>query len=144
MPLHIPTWLAVKSFFGSKKFLIPAAIIALLLAVGGGTYYYLNHQTKEAVTTAVAGAAKDATIKSYETKDAIQNRVIVIDRKFDDLHDRTVRDYANVRNTIEAAPISERDAQAPRLIIDTLNELDRLRSEREDTGGVPDADVPVG
>ena len=134
---------AVKSFFTSKKFLIPAAVIALLLAVGGGTYYYLNHQTKELVATKVEQAGNQATIKSYETKDAITTRTIVIDQKFDDLRVRTAQDYTNARNKVEAAPQADRDAQAPALLIDTLNDLDRLRRDR-DAGGVPDSDVPVG
>lgn len=142
--MGFPTWAAIRLFLGSKKFLIPAAVVALLLAVGGGTYFYLNHQTKQVVATAVENVNKDATIKSYEAKDEIGNRVIVIDRKYDALREQTVKDYANVRNTIQDAPASERDAQAPRILIDTLNELDRLRSEREDPSGVPDADVPVG
>ncbi len=139
----LPTWAAAKLFLKSKKFLIPFAIIALLIAVGGGTYFYLNHQKNEAVTAAVTQADSKATIKSYETKDAIATRVIVVDRKFDDLHNRTVKDYANVRTTIETAPVEERDAQAPRLIVDTLNELDRLRASRDESG-VPDPVLPVG
>lgn len=144
MPLPaLPAWAAAKLFFKSKKFLIPAAVITLLLAIGGGTYFYLNHQTKELVATKVEQVNSQATIKSYETKDAINTRTIVIDRKFDDLRVRTAQDYTNARNKVEAAPQEDRDAQAPHLLIDTLNDLDRLRRDR-DAGGVPDPDVPVG
>jgi len=144
MPLvSIPTWAAAKLFFKSKKFLIPAAIITLLLAIGGGTYLYLNHQQKEAVSAAVEAADSNATIQTYETKETINTRTIEVDRRFEDLQRQTIKDYANVRNQIEDAPVEERDAQAPPLLIDTLNELDRLRQQRN-TGGVPDADVPVG
>lgn len=136
-------WAAAKLFMKSKKFLIPLAIVALLLAIGGGTYFYLKHQTNEAVEAAVEQADSNATITTYKTKDTINTRTVEIDRHFNDLRDRTTQDYANARNNVESAPQEEREAQAPRLLIDTLNQLDRLRAGRE-SGGVPDADVPVG
>lgn len=135
--------IALKGFFTSKKFLIPAAIVLLVLAIGGGTYFYLNKSKNEAVATAVKAADSNATIKSYETKDAIETRTIVIDRRFDDLQRQTIKDYANVRNTVQNAPETDRNAQAPDLLIDTLNQLDRLRANR-DQSGVPDADIPAG
>lgn len=144
MPLPaLPAWATAKLFFKSKKFLIPAAAVTLLLAVGGGTYFYLNHQTKELVASKVEQVNSQATIKSYETKDAINSRTIVIDRKFDDLRVRTAQDYSHARNKIETAPPAEKDAQAPRLLIDTLNDLDRMRADR-DSDRVPDTDIPVG
>lgn len=144
MPLFtVPTWAAAKLFFKSKKFLIPAVTIALLLAVGGGTYYYLTNQQEKAVTEAVKSADANATIRTYETKEVIYERTIEVDRKFDALEDQTIKDYSNVRNQIETAPPEVRDAQAPALLIDTLNELDRVRRQRE-TSGVSDPDVPVG
>lgn len=141
--MAFPSLLAIKAFVTSKRFLIPAAIVALLLAVAGGTYAYLNHQTDELVATKVEQADANATIRSYETKEIITRRVEHIDLHFDNLQTRTTQDYADVRTSIQLAPEEERTAPAPRLIIDTLNELDRLRSER-DSGGVPDPDVPVG
>jgi citrate lyase gamma subunit len=139
----LPAWAGIKLFLRSKKFLIPLAIVTLLLSVGAGTYFYLNHQQEQAVAAAVKTADDKATIQTYETKEIINTRTIEVDRRFDDLQRQTIKDYANVRNQIEAAPVEERDAQAPALIIDTLNELDRLRQRRNE-GGVPDADVPVG
>lgn len=139
----LPAWAGIRMFLGSKKFLIPAAVIALLLAIGGGTYFYLNHQQKQAVAAAVETADTKATIQSYQTKDQIETRTIIIDRKFDDLQRQTIKDYANVRNQVQSAPVPERDAQAPALLIGTLNELDRLRAAR-DADRVPDSELPVG
>lgn len=139
----LPAWVGIRAFLGSKKFLIPLAIITLLLAIGGGTYFYLNHQQKEAVAAAVETADANATIRTYETKEIINTRTIEVDRRFDQLQRQTIEDYNNVRNQIENAPAEERDAQAPAILVDTLNELDRLRQQRN-ASGVPDADVPVG
>ncbi len=144
MPLPaLPAWVGIRAFLGSRKFLIPLAIVLLLLAIGGGTYYYLNQQKEEAVTAAVDAADSKATIQSYETKDAIETRTIVIDRRFDDLQRQTIKDYANVRNTVQDAPADERNAQAPALLVDTLNQLDRMRASR-DANRVPDAELPAG
>lgn len=139
----LPAWATVRAFFGSRRFLIPLGIVLFLLAIGGGTYYYLNQQQKRAVATAVEAADSKATIKSFETKDAIETRTIIIDRRFDDLQRQTIKDYANVRNTVQTAPVDQREAQAPALLIDTLNQLDRLRQAR-DASGVPDTELPVG
>lgn len=143
MALHIPAWVGIRAFLTSKKFLIPAAIILLLLAVGGGTYWYLNKQTNDLVAAKVEQADSNATIKSYEAKEEIDSRTQAVDQKFDTLQRRTAQDYNNARIKANAAPVEERDAQAPRVIIDNLNELDRLRNER-DSGGIPDPEVPVG
>jgi len=143
MALALPALVGVKAFLGSKKFLIPMAIITLLLAIGGGTYFYLNHQQEQAVEAAVETADAKATIQTYETKEIINTRTIEVDRRFDDLQRQTIKDYSNVRNQIETAPVEEREAQAPALLVDTLNQLDRMRQQRR-TGGVPDTDVPVG
>lgn len=139
----LPAWATVKAFLGSRRFLIPLAIVLLLLAIGGGTYYYLNQQQKQAVAAAVKAADSEATIKSFETKDAIETRTIVIDRRFENLQRQTIKDYANVRNTVQAAPVDQREAQAPALLIDTLNQLDRLRQSR-DANRILDAELPVG
>jgi hypothetical protein len=139
----LPAMVGIKAFLGSKKFLIPVAIITLLLAIGGGTYFYLNHQQKEAVTAAVEAADSNATIQTYETKEIINTRTIEVDRRFEELQRQTIEDYNNVRNQINNAPPADLASPAPPLLIDTLNELDRLRQQRR-TGGVPDADVPVG
>lgn len=139
----LPALAGAKLFFKSKKFLIPLAVFLLLAAIGGGTYFYLKHQTQEAVTTAVAGADSKATIETYRTKEIITNRVVEIDKKYDDLHDRTTQDYANARASLETAPEADRKAQASPLVVGTLNELDRLRSSR-DPNPVPEPDVPAG
>jgi predicted ribosomally synthesized peptide with SipW-like signal peptide len=143
MPFTLPTWAAAKLFLKSKKFIIPAIAVALLLAIGGGTYAYLNHQTHEAVKTAVTQSDSKATIKTYQTNDAINARTQEIDRKADDLRNQTTKDFTNARNHVQAAPPQDRNAQAPALLIDTLNELDRLRSSR-DAGGVPDPQAAAG
>lgn len=129
--IALPVVARLKSFFTSKRFLIPAAIIALLLAIGGGTYLYLNKQTKEAVTSAVQQADSKATIHTLETVTKVQDATITIDVKMDKLREQTIRDYTNVQSKIDTAPAVEREAQVPVIIIDTLNELDRLRGTRE-------------
>jgi GTP-binding protein EngB required for normal cell division len=139
MPLPaLPSALALKSFFTSKKFLIPAAIIALLLAIGGGTYLYLNKAKDEAVEAAVTQADSQHTIRTYETITKVQEATVTVDVKMDKLRDQTIRDYSNVQNRIDTAPQVEREAPVAPLIIDTLNELDRLRALREQD------DTPVG
>lgn len=141
MPL--PALTGIKLFFSSKKYLIPLAVVLLVAAIGGGTYFYLKHQTQEAVTTAVEGANSKATIETYRTKEIITTRVVEVDKKFDDLRDRTTQDYANARNQLETAPEADRKAQASPVVVGTLNELDRLRASR-DSDRVPEPDVPAG
>lgn len=135
----IPAGFIVKagSFFTSKKFLIPLAIVSLLLAIGGGTYFFLNKSKNEAVATAVKGENTKATVQSLETLTKVQDATITIDVKMDKLRDQTIRDYSNVQNRIDNAPIDQRQAQTPALIIDTLNELDRLRSARDTDSSGP-------
>ena len=139
----LPAGKVIWAFLGSRKFLIPLAVVLLLLAIGGGTYYYLNQQQKQAVATAVEAADSKATIASYETKDTIERRTVIIDRKFNDIQRQTTEDYANVRNSIQDAPIDERKAQAPALLIDTLNRLDSMRAARDESG-ISDAELPAG
>lgn len=138
MPLPaLPALAVIKGFFTSKKFLIPAAIITLLLAIGGGTYFYLNKSKDEAVASAVTQADSQHTIRTYETITKVQDATITVDVKMDELRDQTIRDYEYVRNRIEAAPVQQREEAVPSLIIDTLNDIDRLRSERDADGVSP-------
>jgi hypothetical protein len=115
----------------------------LVVAVGGGTYHYLKNDKKEAVATAVKGADQAATAKTLETEAKVFDRQQAIEHKYTILHEQTVKDYSNARATLSAAPIDERQAPAPRIIVDTINNLDRLRAGRDQTT-VPDTQVPVG
>lgn len=140
LPAFAPLWakllVKAKTVVTSKWFW--AAL--LLIAVAGGTVVTLNHWKNQAVTTAVTTSNQTATIDTYKTKDAVDTRTQVIDQRFDKKREQTIKDYAHVRNQVQAAPPAERDAQAPRILIDTLNELDRVRSAR-DADGVPDPQV---
>lgn len=131
----------VRGFF--KKILTSPwfYVILFLIAVGGGTYFYLQNDKKEAVATAVENHSAQGTIHSFQTKDAVSRATQKIDEQFDAKAAQTSKDYANARSQVEAAP--ERDAQAPALLIDTLNGLDRMRQDRDGVQ-VPDTDVPVG
>ncbi len=139
----LPPWANVASFLTSKKFLVPAGVIALLLAIGVGTYFYLNKQTNKLVNSAVENVNLQATNKTLETQAKVQNRAAAVDVKMDALKVQTTKDYEYVRNQIQSAPAEQKAAAVPSLIIDTINELDRLRQNR-DAGGVPDDQVPVG
>lgn len=146
----MPIFAAVKGFFAlanlKKEFagLLKQPLFYLslaLLALGVGTYFYLNHATHEAVKTAVANSNQNATIQTYQTKDEAERRLAPIAEQEQRKAEQTQKDYANVRTTIVTAPPSSRDAQAPRLLVDTLNDLDRLSRDRANAGSVPDADV---
>lgn len=143
MLYFIPPIAIIKAFLGSKKFLIPAGIVLLLLAIGGGTYLYLNHQTKALVTAAVKQADSTATVKTLETKAKITERSAAVDVRMDKLHTQTTKDYENVRSHIESAPVESKSAAVPALIIDTINELDRLRSVREAADADRTGDNPI-
>lgn len=128
-----------KALFKSPVFYVVLAFIA----IGGGTYLYLKNDKKEAVAEAVQHADSEATVRTYKAKERVSQKAQAIDDRFDALATQTAKDYAHARAQIDVAPTAERDAQAPALLIDTLNQLDRLRGER-DANAVPDADVPVG
>jgi hypothetical protein len=142
---EIPFLLKVKSFFG-KLFSSPwfYAILAFA-AIAVGTGWYLKNDKAEAVEQATEQAfeqaGQEATVKSLEAQTTTQERTQTIDRDFTDLREQTTEDFTNVRNKIDTAPVEARDAPAPRLLIDTLNELDRLRQERSRAAEdrVPDA-----
>lgn len=120
----------------------PLFYVALaLLALGVGTYVYLDHQTKQAVSSAVQNADSNATIATYQTKEEAEDRLIPLEEKAEQKADQTRKDYAHVRTTIVTATPSSRDAQAPRILVDTVNELERLSRQREDSDRVPDAEV---
>jgi hypothetical protein len=118
-------------------------VAAALLAVGVGTYFYLDHATNKAVSTAVAGADSAATIKTYQTKDQAEAQLAPIREKEQQKAAQTQKDYTNVRTVIVTAQAPQRNAQVPRLVIDTLNDLERLSRAREQQqpGTVPVSDV---
>ncbi len=128
-----------KNLLSSKWLYVALAFVAL----AGGTYLYLKHDKKEAVAAATTGANQKATNVALGTQAAVTDRQQAVEQKFIILREQTIKDYSNARATLNAAPADERQAPAPRLIIDTLNDLDRLRSAR-DPLAVPDAEVPVG
>lgn len=130
-----------KKVFTSKWLYVGLAVLAL----AGGTYMTLNHWKSQAVTTAVKGADQTATVQSQKAGLAADKGAQQVDQKMDKLKVQTVKDYTNARATLRAAPQADRDAQAPAVIIDTINDLDRLRSGRDaNPSAVPDPDVPVG
>jgi uncharacterized protein HemX len=119
--------------------------VLVVAGLGTGTYFYLKNDKKEAVAAATTSADQNATTKSYETDRTVADRTKPIDQAYQQQHDQSIKDYAHVRETITAAPQDERDAQAPALLIRTLNELDRLRALRNsDPDTVSNAEVPVG
>lgn len=132
---EIPFLLKAKSFF-SKLFSSPWFYAALIfIAIAAGTFWYLKDDKADAVQQATIEATEQAdqraTVRSLETKTEVQERTQKIDRDFTELREQTTKDFTNVRNRVENAPVEERNASAPRLLVDTLNELDRLRAERE-------------
>lgn len=142
MALIPPT--VITSVLGKAKAVLTskwfwAAIF--LVGVIGGVTYTLNHWKDDAVETAVAGADDKSTIQTYETQETIDGRTQDIDRQYTKRREQTIKDYAHARNRLQTSPEAERNAQAPSVLIDTLNELDRLRVARE-SDGVPDPEVP--
>jgi len=125
-----------KGLVKSVWFYVALAVLAL----GVGTYFYLKESTANQIEQAVTNANQGATIKTYQTREEAEavfaDRVQPMEQKAE----QTRRDYQNVRNQVQQRPQPERQAAAPPLIIDTLNELDRLRSAR-DEGAVSDAPV---
>ena len=122
-------------------------VILAFLAIGAGTFFYLRHDKNEAVESArieaVEQADTRATIQSYEAQAETQKRTRDIDKEYQEKRDRTTKDYANARNSIQTAPVEERDAPASPLIVDTLNELDRMYGDRE-SDRVHHPEPPVG
>lgn len=133
----------VKGFFKGILTSKWTYVVLLMVAIGGGIYFTANHWMNKAVSTAVAGADTKATVQSQAAGLEVNTRNQAVDQKADKLKFQTVKDYTNARATLQAAPPASRDAQAPAVIIDTINNLDRLRAAR-DTDSVPSADVPVG
>jgi hypothetical protein len=131
------------AFFKTKKFLIPAGIVALLIAVGAGTFFYLKHQTNTLVNTAVTGANQKATNATLQQAQEISDAKAAQDQQTIRIIVQTTKDYANVQQRIDHAPVEQRQAPVPPLVIDTLNELDRLRQAR-DADGVAATQVPQG
>lgn len=133
-----------KTVISSKWLYVALAFIA----IAGGTFYYLKNDKADAVdqatVTATEKANSTATIQSLEAQTKVTDRVVVVDRDYLAKREQTAKDYANARNTIETAPVAERDAPAPRLLIDTLNELDRLHQQREHPDSVHQPEAPVG
>lgn len=115
-------------------------VILAVLAIAGGTYLYLNHSTKQQVAAAVKNVNADATLQTYATKDAANSRLVPLQQKSAEVAAQTQKDYEHVRRNIYTAPQADREAPAPRLIVDTLNDLERL-SRTRDPDSVPVADV---
>jgi hypothetical protein len=141
---------ALAAFFtiaGFKKSITgllkqPLFYVALaLLAVGGGTYFTLNHWKNQAVSTAVAGADSKATIQTYQTKEQAEAALAPIQEKEQAKAIQTAKDYTNVRTVIVTSQAPQRNAQVPRLVIDTLNNLERVSRERSAASAVPQPDV---
>jgi hypothetical protein len=133
-----------KTLFTSKWLYIALAFAA----VAGGTYLYLKNDKADAVNqatvTATEKANSSATIQSLEAQTRVSDRAAGVDRDYIAKREQTAKDYANARNTIETAPVEERDAPAPRLLIDTLNELDRMHQRREHPDSVHQPETPAG
>lgn len=119
-----------KKLVTSVWFYVALAFLALSI----GTFFYLktdkNNAVEEARTQATEQANNTATIRSFEIESESARRVNQIDQDFQAKRERTIEDFSNVRNTVNNAPIEERDASAPALLIDTLNELDRMQQNR--------------
>lgn len=138
----------VKNFF--KKLLTSPwfYVILAFAAIGGGTYFYLQNDKADAVEAAYTEATEKAdgkaTIQSYEIVTEANDRTRQIDQDHQALREQTAKDYANARNTVQNAPVEERDAPAPRILVDTLNSLDRMHQQREHPDSVHQSDDPVG
>jgi aspartate oxidase len=139
-PFLLAAGVKMKGFFGtlmkSKLFYIALAV----LAIAGGTYGYLRHSTNKQVEAAVTGADASATIATYQTKEEAEAALQPHVEKAEQKAEQTRKDYDNVRRQVYRAPAPVREAAAPRIIVDALNDLERLSRERE-AGGVPDAEV---
>lgn len=133
-----------RSFFSSKWLYVVLAFAA----IAGGTYFYLKNDKADAVdqatVTATEKANTTATVQSLEAQTKASDRGAVVDREYIVLREQTAKDYTNARNTVETAPAESRDAPAPPLLIDTLNELDRLHQQREHPDSVHQPEAPVG
>lgn len=133
-----------KTVVSSKWLYVALAFIA----IAGGTFYYLKNDKENAVdqatVTATEKANTTATVKSLEAQNTVAGRTSVVDTAYVILREQTAKDYANARNSIETAPVEDRDAPASRVIIDTLNELDRLHQQREHPDSVHHPEAPVG
>lgn len=133
----------VITFFRSKKFLIPAGIVLLLLSVGAGTFFYLRHQTSELVSSAVSGADQKASNATLQQAQQISDEKAKLDQQTIRIIVQTTKDYSHVEQRIQSAPAEQRQAPVPPLVIDTLNELDRLRQAR-DADGMAASEIPQG
>lgn len=144
----IPVAAKIGNFFRSVLSSKWLYVVLAFAAIAGGTYYYLKHDKESAVdqatVTATEKANSTATIQSLEAQNKASDRGAAVDRDYIAKREQTAKDYANARNTIETAPVEERDAPAPRLLIDTLNELDRLHQQREHPDSVHQSETPVG
>lgn len=130
-----------KSIVTSKWFILAA----VCLAAGGGVYWYLNKTQDAIVEAKVENHDLQASNKTYQTSERVRNAADKVDERYDRIADQTREDYFNVRQDVYEAPVDQRTAPAPTLIIDTLNNLDRVRQQREGaSSGVPDPEVPVG
>lgn len=112
-------------------------VILLFIAVAVGTFFYIRHSTNQQIERAVANADAEATVATYEAKEKVEDILIPLLEAHDRKVERTRQEYEYVRREIYQAPEEDRTTPAPRLIIDTLNHLERLSRQRQE-GGVPD------
>ena len=151
MAIQIPTSAAILSGIG-RVFKSPWLwAVLLLVGVGGGTYWYLKDDKRDAVEDAENRGAQDANNQANEETRDVENAIeAATDKIIADnarLREQTAKDFERVRGRIETASQQEREAPVAPLIVDTLNELDRLRANRDgdvDAAPVRDANVPAG
>ena len=133
----------IGAFFGkiftSKWFWIAFATVAVSIA----GYYAFHKYVDGRVETAVVDDRKDATIATYQTEAKVNEQVAPIDRQYEAIRHQTQQDYHNVQVRIETASTEQREATTPDLIIDTLNDLSRMR-QTGDPDPVLEAAGPVG
>lgn len=121
----------------------------LLVGVTLGTWWYLKDDKADAVIDAETRGASQANEQAnQETRDIEDQLQEATDKIMSDnarLREQAAKDFERVRNRIETAPREQREAGVPPLIIDTLNELDSLREDRDrNADAVRDAEVTAG
>ena len=148
MAIQFPAGATIANWFG-KLFRSPFLWAGLLLVgAATGTWWYLTSDKKEAVQKAEEKGASDANNRANEETRAIEDKLeqatdeIIADNAR--LREQAAKDFERVRGQIETAPPEQREEHVAPLIIDTLNELDRLRADRDgNTDAVRDAKVPT-
>ena len=119
-------------------------LVALALAASWWGYRTFTAHVEEKVEAAVTDDRKDATIETYKAKEQIDEAVADIDRQHDVIREQTIKEYHYVREQIKTAPVEQREAAAPDLIVDTLNALGGMRRGQAGADPVPETADPVG